>query len=297
MLGLARVLSPGALTAIVNTADDEEIYGVHVAPDIDTVTYWLAGIADRDRGWGIRGDTFHVVNALEELGGDCWFRLGDRDLATCMFRTARLRGGAALSQVTAEICAKLQVATRIIPMTDQRVRTQLTATDGRLLDFQEYFVKERHQTPIEAVEFTGAEAAVPAPGAVEAIEAADVVVLCPSNPIVSIGPILAVDGFRSALAAHPRVVAVSPIVRGSALKGPAADLLAMSGRESSASGAASVYEGICNVFIVDSTDEGELEHIEALGIDAVALPTIMTDQQASIDLARALLQHAIRRAS
>lgn len=292
LVGLQDVVPSGTLTAIVNTGDDAEVYGLHVSPDVDIVTYRLAGIGDAERGWGIRGDTFRVVDGLAALGHDAWFRLGDRDLATCLLRTQRLRAGATLSLVTDEIRRALEVPTRVLPMSDDPVRTHLTTSDGRVLEFQEYFVKERHEPVIESIAFAGAAEAAPAPGVLLAIAEAELVVLCPSNPILSIGPMLAVPGIRGALAAHPRVVAVTPIVRGAALKGPADRLLVQLGYEASASGVAAYYDGICNLFVVDATDEEEVSRVGPDGPKVVALPTVMKNAADSARLAAAVLAAA-----
>jgi LPPG:FO 2-phospho-L-lactate transferase len=289
LIGLQKAMGAQGLTAVVNTADDAEIYGLHVSPDIDIVTYWLAGIADRERGWGLVGDSFEVVDALEKLGPETWFRLGDRDLATCLYRTNRLKHGATLSQVTGEIAGRLRIPTMILPMSDDPVRTVITTADNRSLKFQEYFVKERTEPEVAGVRFDGIENATPAPGVIEAIEASERIILCPSNPIVSIGPILAVSGVRQALRNHPSVIAVSPIIRGSALKGPADRLLTSLGFRSTASGVADLYRDFCNVFVVDTTDNSEIEKVEATGMACVAADSIMRDEAASVALATTLL--------
>jgi LPPG:FO 2-phospho-L-lactate transferase len=290
LIGLAATVEDNALTAIVNTADDEQIYGLHVSPDVDIVTYWLSGLADRDRGWGIAGDTFTVLEALSARGFDTWFKLGDRDLATCLMRTQRLREGASLSVVTDEIRRHLQIPVRILPMTDEPVRTRLATPEGRILEFQEYFVRERQAPTIKQVWFEGIDAAKPAPGVLEQLQEADRIVICPSNPIVSIGPILALAEVRETLRAHPSVVAVSPIVRGEALKGPADKLLPVVNAEVSSFGVAALYADICDVFVVDKRDEDDVDRIESLGMGVVALDTIMTDQAKSEQLAHAIIE-------
>ena len=287
LVGLQRATDD--LTAIVNTADDAVFYDVHVSPDVDIVTYWLAGLADTERGWGIAGDTFEVIDALGRLGTETWFRLGDRDLATCMFRTGRLRAGDTLGAVTDAIRRGMGVPTRILPMSDEPVSTRLVTSDGRTLEFQEYFVAERQEPEISEIRFAGIADAKPAPGVLESIEAADKVILCPSNPVVSIGPILALPEIRDALKVHPSVTAVSPIVRGAPLKGPADKLMKAIGADVSASGVAALYQDFVDLFVVDATDAGEIDRVEALGIGAVGLDTIMTDHDASERLARALL--------
>jgi LPPG:FO 2-phospho-L-lactate transferase len=290
LVGLDRALrAEASLTAVINTGDDEEVYGVHVSPDVDMCTYWLAGMADLERGWGLDGDTFELMAGLRQLGVDTWFSLGDRDFATCLLRTERLREGATLSAVTDEIRRSLGVEPRMIPMSDDPVRTRLALTDGRTLDFQEYFVKERHEPEVAEVRFAGMADAKPAPGVLDAIAEADRVIVCPSNPIVSIGPIVSLAGVRDALRAHPCVIAVSPIVRGAALKGPADKLLASTGAEVSAAGVAELYRDFCDTFVVDSSDEGAAASVEAIGVRARSTDTIMTDHDASERLARAIL--------
>jgi LPPG:FO 2-phospho-L-lactate transferase len=289
LIGLGRALRGRGLTAVVNTADDDEIYGVHVSPDVDIVTYWLAGIADTQRGWGVAHDTFNLVEGLREIGEDAWFNLGDRDFATCLARTRMLREGATLSQVTRRMSEALGVMPLLLPMTDDRVRTRVHCTDGRTLSFQEYFVRERCTPEVASVSFEGAGDAAPAPGVVDAIETADLVVVCPSNPLVSIGPILALPGIRPALTSHPLVVAVSPLVGGAALKGPADRMLVSTGGESSATGVARLYADFCDCFVVDERDAGEVATVEALGLTCRALDTVMTDGTASEKLARGLL--------
>lgn len=290
MVGLDRVVSPGGtLSAIVNTGDDATIYGTHVSPDVDIVTYWLAGVADIERGWGILGDTFTVVDSMERLGVDTWFRLGDRDLATCMYRTSRLEEGARLTTVTSEIASALGVAARVLPMSDDDVRTKIETVDGRVLDFQEYFVKERCEPEVSTISFAGLDRANPTTEVLAALAGADVIVVCPSNPLLSIGPILSLPGVAALLQKHPRVVAVTPIVNGAALKGPADRLLARLTEEASASQVARLYASFCNVFVVDSTDPHEIDKVEALDIDVVSTNTIMRDHDASEHLARVIL--------
>lgn len=287
LVGLQQVLlNP---TAIVNTGDDEVIYGVHVSPDVDMVTYWLAGIADTDRGWGLKGDTFSVVERLAELGHDAWFRLGDRDLATCLLRTQAMRNGMSLSQVADDLRRSLGVTTRILPMTDEAVRTRITTADGRSLSFQEYFVKERHEPPVATIVLDGIDAAKPAPGVLDALRGADMIVVCPSNPVLSIGPILQLPEIRATLHAHPRVVAVSPIVRGAPLKGPADESLRAVGAEVSASGVAALYRDFVNVYVVDERDPEEAEKVRDLGAQPFLTDTIMNDRDAARRLARAIL--------
>ncbi len=287
--GLARVLG-GDLTAVVNTGDDHTAYGVHVSPDVDIVTYWLAGVADEARGWGIAGDTFEVVGALRELGEDTWFSLGDRDFATCIRRTQRLGQGASLSVITDEIRREFGVSSSILPMSDDQMRTHLELVDGRTLEFQENFVKERHEPDVKAVTFAGLEDAKPAPGVLDALAAAERVVVCPSNPFVSVAPILALPGVRDTLRTHSKVIAVSPIVGGRALKGPADRLLANLVGERGAGAVSMLYSDFVDVFVVDTTDQEELSVATDAGVRAVARDTIMRDHNTAEALARALLE-------
>ncbi|MDE3192803.1 MAG: 2-phospho-L-lactate transferase [Chloroflexota bacterium] len=288
--GLVRVVDPADVTAIVNVADDETFHGLHVSPDLDTVLYTLAGVVDQTRGWGVRDDTYAVQQALSRLGRDTWFQLGDADLATHIHRTALLREGHPLSDVTARLARALGVATRVLPASDDRQATKVLC-DGGWLDFQEWFVHRATRDRVREVRFEGD--ARPAPGVREAIAAADVIVLAPSNPFVSIGPILAVAGVREAIerAAAP-VVAVSPIVGGEALKGPAAAMLESLGHEVSALGVARIYRGLVDVCVVDERDASLARAIADLGIGAVVTRTIMSDRAAKESLARAVLDAA-----
>jgi LPPG:FO 2-phospho-L-lactate transferase len=289
LVGLQRVVPSGDLSAVINTADDASIYGVAVSPDVDIVTYWLAGVADRDRGWGLAGDTFTVVDALERLGAEPWFRLGDRDLATCLWRTVRMQEGAPLSRVTDEVRVALGVPTRLLPMSDDPVRTIVESTDGRTLAFQEYFVREATRPEVSALRYEGADRALPAPGVLESLATADLVVVCPSNPYLSIAPILALRGLREVLRAHPRTVAVTPIVAGSALKGPADRLLTSLGAGATASGVAALYADFCTTFVCDVRDATEIPKVESLGMASVGLDTVMVNAAASTRLAAELL--------
>jgi LPPG:FO 2-phospho-L-lactate transferase len=290
LVGLQDALDPGDLTAIINTADDASIYGVYVSPDVDIVTYWLSGLADTERGWGLKDDTFNLVQAFERLGTEAWFSLGDADFATCLFRTNRMASGATLTAVTDEVRRSLGVPTRILPMSDDPVRTRIVTQDGRTLEFQEYFVKERQEPAVREVRFAGIGDAKPSPGVIEAIRDADRVVLCPSNPVVSLAPMLTLPGVRDALKDHSNVTAVSPIIAGRAVKGPADKMLPTVGAEVSAAGVARLYADFCNVFVVDGSDTEEIALIEQAGIRAVALETLMTDRDRSTELARALLE-------
>jgi LPPG:FO 2-phospho-L-lactate transferase len=287
LVGLQRVASD--LTAVVNTGDDAVMYGVRVSPDVDIVTYWLAGIADRKRGWGLRDDTFHVVEALGKLGIENWFSLGDQDFATCLYRTQRLASGATLAETIDEVRTNLGVPVRILPMTNDAVATRIVTSDGRTLEFQEYFVKERCRPDVREVRFAGISEATPAPGVLAALENADKVVICPSNPLLSIGPILALPGVRGSLRNHPRVVAVSPIVKGAALKGPADRMLESMGYGASASAVARMYDDFLDAYVVDVSDPEEAEKVAATGIEVLSVDTLMIDDSASESVARAAL--------
>ncbi len=287
--GLVRLVPPRALHIICNTGDDAEIHGLHVSPDIDTVLYTLAGISDPERGWGIAGDTFHCLARLGGLGAETWFQLGDRDLATHLYRTERLRQGATLSSVTRELAAAMGVKATVTPMSDQRLRTRILTPRGGL-EFQTWFVKRRSRDRVLQVRLAGAESARPAPGLLEAIRDASAIVVCPSNPIISIGPILRVPGIREALrhAAAP-IAAISPIVAGRALKGPAARMMKTMGLEASARQVALLYRDFLDVFILDRADERQAGRIEALGIRVVVADTIMTNLAHKKELARTVL--------
>jgi LPPG:FO 2-phospho-L-lactate transferase len=273
--GLALALPPNDLTVLVNTADDFDLFGLRVCPDLDTMLYTLSGLANPVLGWGIKDDTRATLDAIGRLGRDLWFQLGDQDFATHILRTERLRQGATLAAVTAEFAAALGIATRMLPMTNDLVATFVRTPDG-LLDFQTYFVGRRQQDDVIGVEFHGAATAIPTPGALAVFATAEVIVLCPSNPIVSIGPILAVPGYREALTAAtaPRV-AVSPIVGGKALKGPADKMLATLGHEVSSVGVARIYQGLIDGLVIDEQDIGLKDEIEGLGIRALVTQSIM----------------------
>lgn len=273
--GLARVVAPNRLFIIGNTGDDAEIHGLHVSPDLDTVTYTLAGLADRRRGWGLRGDSFRCLEALARLGAPAWFQLGDRDLATHLFRTERLRSGETLAEVTAAIAAALGVRAAIVPMTNERVRTMVCTPRGEL-EFQRYFVERGARDRVAGLRFEGAADARPAPGVLEAIEAAEAIVICPSNPFISIGPILAVPGVREALARRrDSTVAISPIVGGRALKGPAARMMRGMGMRPAAAEVARLYGDIAGVFVLDECDRREAARVAALGVRPVVTGTVM----------------------
>jgi LPPG:FO 2-phospho-L-lactate transferase len=292
--GLIRAVPAADITVVGNTGDDFELHGLSVSPDLDTVTYTLAGWADPERGWGIAGDTFRCLETLGKFTGQTWFQLGDRDLATHIYRSSLLRGGFPLSEVTARIVRALGVQSSILPMSDQRVRTWIE-TPAERLDFQTYFVKHKAQDEIRGIEFVGADNATPAPGVLEVIAAAEAVILAPSNPIISIGPILAVPGVREALAeTSAQVAAVTPIVAGRALKGPAARMMEALGHESSALGVARIYRDFLDVLILDEQDRHLTPSIENLGVRTVVTNTIMSDLARKESLARAVLEAVAR---
>jgi LPPG:FO 2-phospho-L-lactate transferase len=274
--GLVQVVDPQDITIISNTGDDIDLHGLHISPDIDIVTYTLAGINHADQGWGISGDTFHTLEMLGRYGHPTWFNLGDYDLATHIHRTDRLRHGWPLSAVTDEIRRALGVIPRILPMTDQRTETKIV-TDVGLLHFQEYLVQHRSEPVVQGVRFEGLEVAIPAPGVCKALTQADGIIIPPSNPIASIGTILGVPGVRQAIAErHSKVVAVSPIVQGQTLKGPADKLMVALGYEATAVGVAHYYEGVLDRFVLDSLDGDWQESIRRLGVEVVVTNTIMS---------------------
>jgi LPPG:FO 2-phospho-L-lactate transferase len=295
LAGLVQVVEPGEITAIVNVGDDFELHGLRISPDLDTVTYTLAGEVNPETGWGLRGETWQAMDVVGRYGGADWFRLGDRDLGTHLFRTGRLADGDPLSAVTREIVAAWGIGIRVLPATDDPLRTMVTLAgdgpdDGAEVDFQSYFVRRQHAVPVSAVRFAGAEAATPGPGVLDAIATADTVICAPSNPIVSIAPVLAVPGIREAVTARrDRTVAVSPIVAGSALKGPADRMLVELGHEASVVGVARLYFDWCSTLVVDEADAERAADVEAEGMRCVVAPTIMRDPASSAAVARAVL--------
>ncbi|HET8524922.1 MAG TPA: 2-phospho-L-lactate transferase [Thermomicrobiales bacterium] len=298
--GLASV-SPD-LTVIVNTGDDFDLYGLRICPDLDTVLYTLAGLANPATGWGIAGDTTHALDAMTRLGEQSWFTLGDQDLGTHLLRTERLRAGQPLSRITGDFARALGLQARLVPMTDDRVATLVDTPAGKL-EFQDYFVRRRHQDDVLAIELSGIEAARPAPGVLQAIADAELIIFCPSNPIVSIGPILAVPGIRGAIEATAApVVAVSPIIGGQTVKGPADRMLETLGHERSAYGVAAIYAGLLDGFVIDHQDREMAGRINALGLTSLVTQTIMGDatdraRLASevVDFARSLEPHGVAR--
>ena len=290
--GLSGIIEPSRLAVIGNTGDDFECWGLHVSPDLDSVVYALAGLLDREKGWGVAGDTFHCLDAMRRFGGLTWFQLGDRDLATHLFRTERLRGGATLSAVTGAITEALGVAARLIPMSDDPVRTRLLTPSG-WLGLQEFFVRERARPAVREVTYAGADVARPAAGAVEAIQDAEAIVVCCSNPVTSIAPILAVPGMVPALReTSAPVVAVSPIIGDAPVSGPAGQLLQARGLPVSAVSIAELYRPWLDVLVVDHTDAGLAPEIAARGVRAVTAETLMTDAASERALARAVLDAA-----
>jgi LPPG:FO 2-phospho-L-lactate transferase len=290
--GLVQVVPQERLTVIVNTGDDRDFYGLHVSPDLDIVMYTLAGVVDETHGWGIQNDTYNTMQQLTRYGNEDWFMLGDRDLATHIHRTKLLRQGKTLSKVTEELRGLLGLSIRILPMTDQVVATHIQTPIG-LLHFQEYMVKRRCTDEVLDVVFVGANESQPVPGVLDAIKEAEAILIAPSNPIVSIGSILAVPGIHDALhEASGTVVAVSPIVGGAPIKGPADKLMRGLGMEVSAVGVARCYRDFLDVMVIDEQDAHLLSKIEDLGIPAVATNTIMRDGAAKAALARKVLEAA-----
>ncbi|MGH7390206.1 MAG: 2-phospho-L-lactate transferase [Candidatus Rokuibacteriota bacterium] len=293
--GLAACLGRGALTVVANTGDDADIWGLHVSPDVDTVTYALAGRLDAGRGWGLSGETFRCLEAMAGLGGETWFNLGDRDLATHLYRTRRLRAGASLSAVTGEVAERLGARARILPMSDDAVRTRIRtphASGGDVwLGFQEYFVREKALVEVREVAYEGAARARPAPGVLEALAHADLVVVCPSNPVTSIGPMLAVPGVAEALAAaRATVVGVSPIVGGAPVSGPAGRLMRARGLPVSPVGVAAAYAPWLDALLIDPRDEACAPALRERGVAPVVTDVMMPDGPREVALASVVLQ-------
>jgi LPPG:FO 2-phospho-L-lactate transferase len=290
--GLQDVLPPGDLSTVVNTADDFDLWGLHICPDLDTVMYTLAGISNPETGWGIAGESFETLNMVQRYGEETWFKLGDRDLATHVLRTSRMRSGETLTEVTAGLSVALGVESVVLPMSDDPVSTILETPEGRL-EFQEYFVRRGQRDEVLGIELRGIEDAGPTERVLTAISGADAIVLCPSNPVVSVRPILALPGMEEALASSdaPKV-AVSPIVGGRALKGPADRMLSSLGHEVSATGVARMYAGLVDGMVVDRTDDGERAGIEALGMRVLVTESVMRDAEDRARLASETLEFA-----
>ncbi len=303
LAGLVQVVDPADLTAVVNVGDDLVLHGLHISPDLDTVTYTLAGAINTETGWGLTGETWQARAMLERYGGVSWFGLGDRDLGTHLYRTQRLAEGADLATVTAEIAAAWDLGLQLVPVTCDPLRTMVTLaaddeagpdspglTAGTEIGFQEYFVQRHHSVPVSAVRIAGAEAARPTPGVLDALATAEAIVVAPSNPIVSIGPVLAVPGVHDAVAARrDQVVAVSPIVAGAALKGPADRMLVELGHEASVVGVARLYAPFAGTLVIDEADADRVAEVEAEGIRCVVTPTVMRTPDTAAALARTTL--------
>ncbi len=290
LLGFARVMDERNLTVVANTGDDLVLHGLAISPDLDIVTYTLGGAVNPETGWGFRGESFAALKRLGVLGRETWFHLGDRDLATHIHRTAMLQEGRTLSECADSIRRALGVAARILPMSDQPVPT-LIETDEGVLHFQEYLVKRRAEPVVRRILFSGAEKARPAPGVMEAIREAELIVVCPSNPLISIGPILAVPGIREALRKRKEhVVAVCPIVGGKSLKGPSDRMLAQLGYEVSARGVARMYADLARTFVIDAADRKQANSIESLGMRVAVMPTVMKTRAQKVKLAREILK-------
>ena len=293
LTGLQRVVDPATITAIVNVGDDLVLHGLHVSPDLDTVTYTTAGAVSRERGWGLEAESWQAMEMVAHYGGADWFSLGDRDLGTHLFRTDRLGQGATLAEVSAEIAHAWDLGFRLLPVTNDRLRTMVTTVDEGEISFQEYFVGRQHEVAVTAVRFDGAESCRPAPGVLEAIAEADRVIIAPSNPVVSIDPVLAVPGIRDAVAQRrSAVVAVSPIIGGRALKGPADRLMTELGRQPSALGVAEWYRDLIGTLIIDTVDADQGPDISRLGVEPVVTDTIMASPAVTDALARTCLAGA-----
>ena len=291
LTGLSRIVGEEDLSVIVNTGDDIELFGLHISPDVDIVAYTLAGIVDEAKGWGVMGDTFQCLEMLKAYGFDTWFGLGDRDLATHLYRTESLKKGYTLTQITREISSVLGLKTKILPMTDDMFETRVRTSEGSI-HFEEYFVRRQAKDEVLGIEFVGAAIAKPAPGVLDAILDAEIVVVCPSNPVVSIGPILAVDGVRDALKrTNARVVGISPIVAGMPIKGPADKMLRCIGFEVSAYGVAKLYSDFLDTFVIDTKDTESKSRTENLGVNVKVTNTVMKSLEDKVALAKIVLEN------
>lgn len=286
--GALEAFDPGGVSAVVNVADDIVLHGLHVSPDLDTCTYTLAGAIDPERGWGLVDESWQAMTELGRYGGENWFNLGDRDLGTHLYRTQRLADGATLTDVTAEITAAWGLGCRLLPVSDDRIETRVTLTGGDEIGFQEYFVRLAHRVPVEGVRFAGIDSAHPTAAALEAIESATTVVIAPSNPVVSIAPVVDVPGVRQALVRRRESnVAVSPIVGGRALKGPADRMLRELGDDATVVGVARRYRDLAATLVIDHTDAALAPEVETQGMRALVMPTVMSEPGVAADLARA----------
>jgi LPPG:FO 2-phospho-L-lactate transferase len=291
--GLREVVPPEELTIIVNTGDDLLWWGLYVSPDIDSITYVLAGLLSRERGWGVKGDTFYCLQAMGQLGQPIWFHTGDRDLAVHVLRSKLLAEGRTLSEVTSEICGQLGVKARVLPMSNSRVETRVGTPVGEL-SFEEYFVQRWYQDPVESIRFAGAADAEPAPGVIDAILGADIVLVAPSNPVTSIGPILAVPGVRDALQRTlGKIAAVSPIIAGEAVAGPAGILMASQGLDVSVAGVAEAYHDFLDTLVIDTRDAESAEQLQQSGVRVHVAKTLMRTAEDKAELANSVLS-AIR---
>jgi LPPG:FO 2-phospho-L-lactate transferase len=292
--GLRQIVAPEELTVIVNTGDDLLWWGLYVSPDLDSITYMLAGKLSQERGWGVKGDTFYCLQAMGQLGQPIWFHTGDRDVATHIFRSKLLSDGKTLSEVTAEIAGRLGIKARILPMSNSRVETRVGTPVGEL-SFQEYFVERWYQDPVESIRYAGASDAEPAPGVIDAIRGSEAVILAPSNPVSSIAPIMAVPGIREALReSRARIAAVSPIIAGAAVSGPAGILMQAQGFPVSIAGVAEFYHDFLDLLVVDSKDRRMAEELQKSGMKVHCTQTLMRTQEDRIALAKTVLQLALR---
>jgi LPPG:FO 2-phospho-L-lactate transferase len=289
LTGLTQIIKPEDLTVIVNTGDDIDLFGLHISPDVDILTYTLARIVDEAKGWGIKDDTFQCLGMLKKLGADTWFNLGDKDIATHIYRTNRLKQGASLSQITEEVSRSLGLKEKILPMSNDRFETRINTPQGSM-HFEEYFVKHNCRADFLGVEFVGQALAKPSPGVLEAISDAELVIVCPSNPVVSVGTILSVAGVRDALLrTDARVIGVSPIVAGATIKGPADKMLRGLGVEVSAFGVAKLYADFLDAIVIDTKDSALKEKIEKLGLTLTVTNTVMKTIEDKVTLAKAVL--------
>ena len=287
--GLQELLDPDALSVICNTGDDQEFWGLHVSPDVDTVLYTLSGLINRDQGWGLDSESFQALELLERYGEPTWFKLGDRDLATHILRTEWLREGQRLTEVTAELARRLGIACAVIPMSDDRLRTVVVTPDGEL-DFQDYFVRRRFETPVDEVRFDGATLALPSPEALAAILGASTVMIAPSNPIASIGPMLAIRGLKEALAqATGMRIAISPLIGGEAVKGPTVPMMQAAGLPITPVGVAQAYEGLLDAIVIDRQDVAFKPALESEGLRVLVTDTLMEGFEGRLRLAAEVL--------